>query len=60
MAAPQDEVVVRDTRLDPHGEEAHRAVSNHEASEGNDGYLGISRKPENRFRAISSFRAMSS
>ena len=31
MAAPQDEVVVRGTRLDPHGEEAHSAVSNHEA-----------------------------
>src|SRR5207248_2280328 len=28
-AAPQDEVVTLGTKSDPHGEEAHRAVSNH-------------------------------
>ena len=30
-AAPQDEVVTLGTKSDPHGEEAHRAVSNHVA-----------------------------
>jgi len=30
-AAPQDEVFTRGAMSDPHGEEAHRAVSNHEA-----------------------------
>src|SRR2546421_200605 len=31
-AAPQDEVVTLGTKSDPHGEEAHRAVSNHGSS----------------------------
>src|ERR1700710_3159526 len=31
-AAPQDEVVIFAPKSDPHGEEAHRAVSNHEAT----------------------------
>ena len=33
-AAPQDEVVIRGAKSDPHGEEARPAVSNHEAVEG--------------------------
>jgi hypothetical protein len=31
FSASQDEVVRLGTKSDPHGEEAHRAVSNHEA-----------------------------
>jgi hypothetical protein len=31
MCAPQDEVVTCDVNSDHHGEEAHRAVSNHVA-----------------------------
>ena len=32
--APQDEVVTRGAKSNPHGEEARRAVPNHEAVEG--------------------------
>src|SRR5438067_10960360 len=31
MCAPQDEVVISGANSDPHGEEAHRALSNHVA-----------------------------
>jgi len=41
FTASQDEGVRCSAKSDPHGEEAYRAVSNHEAPDGNDGCLKI-------------------